>query len=51
MPKAAVNEDNELVPGKDQIRLARQVAPMEPEVEAHRVQKLPHGQLWLGVGR
>ena len=51
MPKAAVNENDELVPGKDQVRLPWQVTPMQPEAEAHRMQKPPHNQLWLGVGR
>jgi hypothetical protein len=51
MPKAPVNKDDEPVPGKDQVRLPRQVAPMQPEAEAHRVQKPPDSQLWLGVGR
>jgi hypothetical protein len=51
MPKAAVNENDELVPGKDQVRLPWQVTPMQPEAEAHRMQKPPHNQLWLSVGR
>jgi hypothetical protein len=43
MPEAPVNEDDEIVPRKDQVWPAGQVTPMQPEAEAQRVQSLPDG--------
>jgi hypothetical protein len=49
MPKAAVNENDELVTRENQVRLPRQVTPMQSEAEPHRMQKPPDSQLWLSV--
>jgi hypothetical protein len=34
MPEAPVNEDDQLVPRKDQVRPAWQVTPVQPEAES-----------------
>lgn len=40
MPKASVYEDSRLVFGKYQVRCARQIFPVQPESQSHRVRRL-----------
>jgi hypothetical protein len=51
MPEAAMDENHELVPGQNQVRPSRKIAPMKPESKAHRMQQLPHSQFRLCVRR
>jgi len=49
MPKAPIHEDDGAVPGKDYIRLTRQVCDMETIAKAHGVEGFAHDQFRLGI--
>lgn len=49
MPPAAMNEDDGPPRREDEIRVARQVAAVEPEAVAEPVCQPPHKQLWRRV--
>lgn len=46
MPKASMDLDDRLVPGKDDIGRSWKVPAVQPEAQAHRVQPLAHDDLW-----
>lgn len=49
MPEAAMNEDGNLVSGKDDVRLPRQVFPMQTISESQRMEMAADMHLRLGV--
>ena len=49
MPEAAVNKYDLATGTEDDVWLARQVLPVQPEAIAHPVQQPPNGQLRRGV--
>lgn len=51
MPEAAMNEDNQPVPRKDQVRSAGKIPPMQAEAETHNVQEPPDCEFWLRIRR
>jgi hypothetical protein len=49
VPEAAVNKDGDFATGHNDVRRARQVAPMKPESIARGKEHPTDGQLKLGV--
>jgi hypothetical protein len=49
MPKAPVNEDHGVMLGKNQIWPPMNLAGMEPETKAARMEGMPESQLWFRV--
>jgi len=49
MPEAAMHEDREPVAGQDYVRLAGQIAAMQPEAEPSRVKETPDGYFGLCI--
>ena len=51
MPKAAVNEDNGLVSGQDDIRLTVEVPSVQPKTKSKAMERLSEVNLGLRGGR
>jgi hypothetical protein len=49
MPKAPVYKQGHAHARKNQVGAARQVATMQPETKAHRVNQPANFQLWSGI--
>lgn len=49
VPKASVHLDNRVVPRQDNVRIARQVAPVEAKAVTHGMQASTHDELRLRV--
>ncbi len=51
MPETAMDEDDRLAAGEDEVRRSRQRAIVEPKAQSLRVEPSPNDELWLGVAR